>query len=601
MAKSNDDAPKGKLNRQGLRDLLQLYRYFRPYRGHFVVAMLLLLVSGSITMLFPTVIQRLLDSALQAAKAGDSSQVEQIALLLGGGVLLLGPVSYLRVYLFYYVGEKAMVALRQDLYSHIIRLPMRFYAQNRVGDLSSRIGSDISMIQDTFVSTLAELIRGVLTFALGLAFILYTSLELSLVMLATIPVVVVAAAFFGRFIQRLSKARQDHLAESSTVVEETLQGIHSVKSYANEGYEQQRYGTALAKLLRVALKSNAYRSGFVSFIVVALFGAVIGILVYGAGMVARQELTPGQLVSFILYTFFVAGSLGSFGEEFSQLQRAIGATERVRQILKEEPEPAPLPAGAIEQPLEGAVTYRDVHFAYPGAEEVGVLHEVSFEVKPGQVVALVGPSGAGKSTVMALLQRFYEPTGGQVLLDGRPASSIPVTELRSQMALVPQDVFLFGGTIRENIAYGKLDATDAEIEAAARQANAHDFIAEFPQGYASVVGERGLKLSGGQRQRIAIARAVLRNPRILLLDEATSALDSESERLVQEALATLMKDRTTFVIAHRLSTIRDADLILVLQKGRIVEQGTHTQLLQQPDGLYASLARLQFDLQDAQH
>ncbi|MFN8922372.1 MAG: ABC transporter ATP-binding protein [Sphingobacteriia bacterium] len=595
MATRTDDAPKGKLNKQGLQDLLRFYRYFRPYRLHFSGALLLLLASGTLTMLFPAVIRDLLDHALAAAEQGDSSPVRQIAYLLGGGVLLLGPVSFLRVYLFYYVGEKAMAALRQDLYGHLIRLPMSFYGKSRVGELSSRIGSDISLIQDTFVGTLAELIRGILVFCLGLGFILYTSVELSLVMLGTIPLVVVAAAVFGRYIRRLSKDRQDHLAESNTVVEETLQGIQSVKSYANEAYERQRYGTAMHRLLAVALKSIRYRSGFVGFIIMALFGSVIGILIYGADMVARQELTAGELVSFIMYTFFVAGSMGSFGQEFTQLQRAIGATERVRAILAEAPE---LPEGAPDAALirlNGAVRFEAVDFAYPGAEAVPVLRQVSFRAEAGQAIALVGPSGAGKSTVVALLQQFYQPQAGLLYFDDKPAEYYGPHSLRRQMALVPQDVFLFGGSIRENIAYGKLDASQAEIETAARQANAHDFICGFPNGYDTLVGERGLKLSGGQRQRIAIARAVLRDPRILILDEATSALDSESERLVQEAIGRLMQGRTTFIVAHRLSTIRRADAILVLQKGQIVEQGTHDTLIRQPDGLYASLARLQFD------
>ncbi|MBX3101664.1 MAG: ATP-binding cassette domain-containing protein [Bacteroidetes bacterium] len=592
---SADAPPKGKLNKEGLHTLRRLYRYFRPYRFLFSVALVLLLLSSVTTMVFPYVIQQLLDKALAQAGSGNLAPINLIAAVLGIVVVAQAVISYFRVYIFSWVGQKAIAHLRQDLYRHIVELPLAFFGRSRVGELSSRIASDVSMIQDTFGTTLAEILRGILTFGIGMAFILWTSAELSLVMLLTIPVVIVAAMLFGRFIRKLSKLSQDKLAESVTIVEETLQGIHSVKSYANEYYEQRRYGNAIQQVLRVSLKAAHHRSAFVAFIVGAMFGAVVFILWYGAGMVAAGKLTVGELVGFVMYTFFVAGSMASFGQEITQVQRTIGATQRVWEILDEGREPiAPPDAAAPMISLEGAVCFREVGFAYPGAEEIPVLQDLSFEAQAGQRIALVGPSGAGKSTVVALIQRFYDPTLGSVLIDGKEITTYPVSALRRQMALVPQDVFLFGGTIRENIAYGKLDAGPEEIEAAARQAFAHDFIAAFPQGYDTVVGERGLKLSGGQRQRIAIARAILRNPRILILDEATSALDSESERLVQQALNHLMKERTTFIIAHRLSTIRAADTILVLQKGRLVEQGSHEALLAQ-QGLYAMLARLQFD------
>lgn len=591
---ADTDAPKGKLNKAGLRILGRLYRYFRPYRAAFIVALVMLLLSSITTMLFPYVIRELLDEALGQAGKGNTQPINDIALLLGVVVVVQAVLSYFRVYIFTWVGQKALAALRNDLYSHIVSLPMGFFGSRRVGELSSRISSDVSLIQDTFGTTLAEILRGILVFGIGMAFILWTSVELALVMLFTIPVVIIAAVLFGRFIRKLSKQSQDKLAESATIVEETLQGIHSVKAYANEHHEQRRYSVALDALVKVALVSAKYRSGFVGFIIAAMFGAVVFILWYGASLVATQQLTVGELVSFVMYTFFVAGSMAGFGQEFAQVQRTIGATQRVWEILEEQPE-ALTPPQAAAKPIVGAVAFDHVHFHYPGATEVPVLQDLSFAVQPGQRVALVGPSGAGKSTVVALLQRFYDPTQGQVLLDGQPAQAIPLSDLRRQMAIVPQDVFLFGGTIRDNIAYGKLGAAQAEIENAAKRANAHEFISGFPQGYDTLVGERGLKLSGGQRQRVAIARAILRDPRILILDEATSALDSESERLVQEALDELMHGRTTFIIAHRLSTIRAADQILVLQKGRLVEQGTHDSLIAQ-QGLYASLARLQFDL-----
>jgi ATP-binding cassette subfamily B protein len=379
------------------------------------------------------------------------------------------------------------------------------------------------------------------------------------------------------------------------VVEESLHNIASVKAFTNESYEQARYGTALAEYVKTAIRGAVFEGAFVSFIVFALFGSIVFVLWYGARLVLAGDLTSGDLTRFMLLTFYVAGAIGSFAELYSQLQRTLGASSRVREILREPTEPLPLNEIPPRRAIQGDVRLEDVRFHYPSRPEVEVLRGVSLSAGAGQRVALVGPSGAGKSTIVSLLLRLFEPDGGRILIDGKPASEYDLHLLRSNMAIVPQEVMLFGGTIAENIAYGKVGSTPEDVEQAARKANAHEFIAAFPQGYETRVGERGVQLSGGQRQRVAIARAILRDPAILLLDEATSALDSESERLVLEALDRLMEGRTSLVIAHRLSTVRGADRIYVLDEGRVVEDGTHHELLERTKGVYRNLSLLQFD------
>jgi len=428
-------------------------------------------------------------------------------------------------------------------------------------------------------------------------FIAATSFKLSLVMISSFPVLILLAVLFGRRIRRQARAAQDRLAESVTVVEETLQGIVNVKAFGSEHYEQQRYGFRLLDYLNTSLRAARFRAGLISFIILGIFGSIILVFWYGARLMQAGELTFGQLTQFIMYTMFVGGSVTSFAEVFSQLQRTLGATERVHELLEEVPEPGvggkrERADDAQQERLGGAVELRDVSFHYPSRPDVEVLHGISLEAKPGEKIAIVGPSGAGKSTVVSLLLRFYEPQGGAILLDHTPASSLALPLVRGSMAFVPQEVMLFGSSIRENIAYGRPGATDEEVEEAARQANCHEFIERLPERYATLVGERGVKLSGGQRQRIAIARALLKDPAILILDEATSSLDSESEALIQQALETLMEGRTAFIIAHRLSTVRNVDRIYVLDQGRVAESGTHLELLEL-GGIYRRLCDLQ--------
>jgi ABC-type multidrug transport system fused ATPase/permease subunit len=473
-------------------------------------------------------------------------------------------------------------------------MPMNFFAQSRVGELSSRITADVSQIQDAVTGLLAELLRGVLTMIGGIILIYLISPKMTALMLSVVPVVVVIALVFGRYIRKMSRKAQDQLAESNTVVQETLQGISNVKAFSNEWYELGRYQKNIKEVVDTAIKNGRFRGLFVSFMLFSVFGAIVLVVWYGAGLMQAKQLSFGDLTAFVVYTAFLGGTMAGFAELFSQLQKTLGATARVRELLKEEIEIVSDTAVVQDAyKLKGDVELKNVAFSYPSRKEITVIKDLSLHAQRGQQIAIVGPSGAGKSTIVSLLLRFYEPDKGSILFDGKPATDIPLSQLRRQLALVPQDILLFGGSIFENIAYGKPDATAEEVKNAAKQANADEFISKFPEGYQTMVGERGIKLSGGQRQRIAIARAILKNPVILLLDEATSSLDSESESLVQDALQNLMKNRTSFVIAHRLSTIRSADQILVVEDGKIKEAGTHQELIAIEDGLYRNLNKLQ--------
>jgi ATP-binding cassette subfamily B protein len=416
-------------------------------------------------------------------------------------------------------------------------------------------------------------------------------------MLSSLPVIIIAAVVFGRKTRKIARQAQDRLAETATIVEETLQGILNVKAFSNEGYELNRYDKGLGSFLTITLRGARLRAVFIAFIVFALFGFIVLVLWSGARLLQQGKITFGELTRFGLYTTFVAGAMGQFAELYSQLQKTVGATQRVRELLRETGEVevllGPTPPSTLPR-LRGDILFDDVCFSYPSRQGVEVLHAIHLAATSGQRIALVGPSGAGKSTLISLLLRLYDPSRGRILIDGRDARDYKLAELRGQMSMVPQEVLLFGGSIADNIAYGKPGASMEEIEQAARQANAHAFIHSFPEGYATLVGERGLKLSGGQRQRVAIARAILKNPSVLILDEATSSLDSESERLIQEALETLMQGRTSFIIAHRLATVRHVDRIVVIDRGRVVESGTHEELQTVPDGTYQRLAALQF-------
>ena len=608
---AQENLPKTPLNRETLREAFALARYVRPYRVRFCSGLATLFLSASLGLAFPLLAGSLIDAAMNpgGVQLGwlGSPSLNQVALLLAVSVGFQALASFNSALAFNRVGQSALADLRRDCYGRLISLPMGFFAQRRVGELTSRITTDVAQIEGALIDALPQMCRQSAFLLGGLTMISLTSGQLTAVMLGTLPLLFGAAVFFGRRLRRFSRETQDQLAATNTIVEETLQAIASVKAFANEAFELGRYDRANSRVLAAALSAAWWRAVFVAFFIVALFGGIVIVLWFGAGLLQSGGITPGQLTRFVLYTTFVAGAMGQSAELFSQIQKTVGATQRVRELLREPAEAsvgaAPATAAALPLParLHGEVTFDAVSFRYPSRPDVAVLHSVSLRARAGERIALVGPSGAGKSTLTALLLRFYVPDSGRLLIDDRDARDYPLAWLRGQMAIVPQDVLLFGGTIAENIVYGRPGADDAAVREAARLANAHDFIAAFPDGYATLVGDRGIQLSGGQRQRIAIARAILKNPAILILDEATSSLDSESERLVQIALERLMQGRTTFIVAHRLATIRTADRIAVLDAGRIVELGTHDELSAKSDGLYRRLSSLQFGQKEAPH
>lgn len=586
----NEEKKAKRLSKDSLRQIFKLYEYIKPFRGVFLLGMVFLVLSSLSNLALPMLLGELLDRENETVNL---ENINEVGLLLVALLIAQAVFSYGRVRTFVYVTENALAKLRQVTYQHLIKLPIQFFNQRRVGELNSRISSDITQLQETMTTTLAEFVRQLIIIIGGITLMVVTSWKLALFTLAILPPMVLLAVFFGRFIRKYSKQFQAEVAESNTIVEESLQGIYNVKAFANEFLEITRYRKKTDEVAKTGIKGGAYRAAFSSFMVVGMFGAIVAIIWRAAVLVEQGELDNGELFSFILLAGFVGGSIAGFADVYARVQRAVGATEELMKILDEETEnledrPMPIPG------FKGDIQFKDIHFSYPTRPDTEVINDLSFEAKSGEQVALVGPSGAGKSTLVQLIMRFFDPNSGEILFDGKPASSYNLSELRNQMAVVPQDVFLFGGTIRENIAYGKSDASEEEIIEAAKKANAWRFIEEFSEGLNTVVGERGVQLSGGQRQRIAIARAVLKDPCILILDEATSALDSESERLVQEALDKLMEGRTSIVIAHRLSTVRSADKILVLDKGQLVESGTHDELTQNDGGLYQQLSSMQF-------
>ena len=589
MARRNtEDLPKSPLTASSLKKAVLIFKYAGPHKWKFFVGLVFLLLTGGTALAFPKLMGILID----CVRDRDTGRANEIALVLIGILLLQSFFSFFRLSLFVNFTEHTLGNLRLALYNNLVRLPMSFFSQKRVGELNSRIGSDIAQIQDTLTTTIAEFLRQFILIIGGVILLASESVKLTLMMLAVVPLVAVAAVIFGRFIRKYSKNVQDRVAESQVIVEETLQGISNVKAFANEWYESARYASKIGEIVKIAIRGGQYRGYFASFIIFCLFGSIVAVVWYGVSLSINGEMSVGQLISFVLYSTFVGASFGGVAELYAQIQKAIGATERVFELLEEKAEALGQDKGRA--PIRGVVEFRSVGFSYPSRKNIKVLKGVDFTADAGQRIALVGSSGAGKSTIASLLLRFYDINEGEIRIDGRDIRDFDLAALRSAMSIVPQDVLLFGGTIRENIAYGKPDANDQEIRTAARQANALDFIEGFPEKFDTIVGERGIKLSGGQRQRIAIARALLKDPAILILDEATSSLDSESERLVQDALETLMENRTSIIIAHRLATIRKADRILVLDRGVIAEQGSHEELMELESGIYKNLSTLQF-------
>lgn len=597
-----EEKKKKKITKKGLKDASTFLKFIGPYKWTWTIGWIFLVLSSTTAMMFPFLMGKLLGAETnESVNLQNGSGLIQSLDNINAVVLLLFIVfavqaifSFFRIVLFTRVTESALRDLRLAAFRKLVSLPMDFYNKSKAGELSSRIATDINLLQETLNTTIAEFVRQFFTIIIGIAFLAYFSIKLALIMLAVIPVMAIVAVFFGRFIKKLSKKAQNEAASSNVVLEESLTGISVVKSFTNELFEIKKYKTLIDNIKSLQVKNGLWRGAFVSFIFFFMFGSIIFVIWQGVIMVQNGEISFDHFASFILYTVFIGASFGSLPNLYSKIQQSIGATENLMEILNEEGEPT-LSDNVPSIELQGKVAFQNVFFSYPQRADIEVLKGLSFEANTGQTIALVGASGAGKSTISNLLMGYYAPTSGEILFDGKDISSYDISALRANIGVVPQEVILFGGSIAENIAYGKPGASEQEIIDAAKQANAWEFIEKFPEGLQTQVGDRGIQLSGGQRQRIAIARAVLKDPEILILDEATSALDSASEKLVQDALNRLMKNRTSFVIAHRLSTIRNADQILVLENGKIVEQGKHDELLTNSSGTYTNLHQMQQD------
>ena len=591
---------KVKLTKESIAKAKKIFSYLKPYRGVFAIGWVFLVFSSSIGLLFPLFMGQLLGagSAQPSSMQGmldilSTDTVNTFAIALFAMFAIQAFFSFFRIVIFTNVTENALRDIRQDAFSRLIYMPMDFFNKNKVGELTSRISSDIEKIQETLRTTIAEFFRQIVIIVGGIAFLVWISPKLALIMLATVPVMAIVAVFFGRFIRKLSKIAQDEAASSNSVIEESLMGITNIKSFTNEQFVLGKYLKSINAIKALNIKSGLWRGVFVSFLILCMSGAIVFIVWQGLLMTqgTNPELSRGDFFSFIMFTIMMGASFGSIPDMYASIQKAIGATENLMTIIGENSEKE-IYKGVLTPTITGNVTFDNVVFSYPQRSDIEVLKGVSFEAKENETIAFVGASGAGKSTIASLLLNYYQTQNGAITFDGVNSSEIEIEHLRSSMAIVPQEVILFAGSIKENIAFGKPSATDEEIAAAAKKANALEFIDSFPEGLNTQVGDRGIQLSGGQKQRIAIARAILKNPTILILDEATSALDSESERLVQDALNTLMEGRTSFVIAHRLSTIRNANKILVLSEGKIIEMGNHDQLMA-INGAYTGFVEMQ--------
>ena len=584
------DTAGGRPEVKGLGRLWRLVALMRPHRGRFVIATVALFVGSGLSLVYPQAARWAVDLGL---KDGSFARLDQIALLIIGVFVADSGLTWIRHYLMSWLGERAVADLRARVFERIVGLPSAWFHERRSGELVGRLSSDVTVIESVVGSDLSLALRNAVTLFGGLGLLLYENWRLTLYMLLVVPPLTLGAVTFGRRIRKMSRAVQDRLAEASAHVQESVGAIQTVQAFVREERESAAYRRGVESVFQQALSLARWRASFMSTATLGGYVAIAAIVWLGGRAVIAGTLSPGQLAAFMLYTAMVAASLGSLSGVWGTLQSAAGATERLFDIIdtvpeiRDPPAPLPLPAGG------GAVRFERVSFRYASRPDMPVLREVDLALAPGEVVAVVGPSGAGKTTLAQLLMRFYDVEAGRVLFEGTDVRALRLAELRRAMAVVAQEPVLFSGTVRDNVAYGRGIATQAEIEAAARDANAHDFIVRFPDGYDTVVGERGVKLSGGQKQRVAIARALLADPRMLILDEATSSLDAESEAQVQEALARLMKGRTTLVIAHRLSTVRDADRIVVLDRGRVVETGTHDQLMVAAGGTYRRLVEHQ--------
>ncbi len=598
---ARDDLPKAKLSKQNFKKSLRLFKYIKKSKWIFSLGMFFVVATAVIGLYFPVMAGKMFGYLGNTSMAPTifknsvtGTGIELFILLIFQGI-----VSFGRVFTFSLVTENILKGLRVDAFNKLVQMPMSFYSKNQVADLSSRLSTDINVISEAFTVNIAEIIRQTIVGIGGLILLVYfTKWKVAIWFIIIIPPITVIAILYGRKIRKYSRGLQEKIAEAGVVVSEALTGITSVKSFTNEKLEINKFDKITTEIRQFGIKYGLMRGAFFAFIITCVFGAIFFILYKMLLLINAKELSSENFGIFMMLSLFVAASLGGLPEQLASLQRALGATDRVFEIIDDTDEKLNLDyqTNLNKNRVKGDLEFKNIQFTYPTRPDFVVLKDVSFNAKAGQTIALVGSSGSGKSTLASMALRFYEPNGGEYLIDGKKSTDYELTELRDQMAIVPQDVLLFGGTIRENILYGKPNATEAEVIDAAKQANAYDFIMSFPDKFETLVGDRGIQLSGGQRQRVAIARAVLKNPSILILDEATSSLDSESERLVQEALDKLMIGRTSIVIAHRLSTIRNADKIVVLQKGEVVEMGTHQELMTSTTGLYQKLSKLQYEL-----
>ncbi len=595
---NNDELPKAKLNLKNIKKSLRLFTYLGKQKWKFIIGMFFLVGTAAVGLLFPLKSGSLFGFLGKSNQPTEivTSQLQNLGLTLLFILIIQSVFSFGRTYFFSQVTENILKGVRDDVFKKIIQMPMSFFSKNQSSELNSRMSTDINVISEAFTFNIAELLRQAIVGIGGLILMIkLTPFKIAMWFLAIIPALTVITIVFAKKIRFYSKNFQDKIAELSTIVGEAVTGIVNVKVFTNETYEIKRYGEKTSEIKKFGFKYGLFRGTFFAFIIAFVFGSVFFILYLMIKLYLEKELTGEQFGQFLMLSLFVAASLGGLPEQIASIQRALGATDRVFELIDGEIENIEL-SNNHEKQTKGEITFNEVSFCYPSRPDFSVLKNISFKAESGQTIALVGSSGSGKTTIASLILRFYDPLSGNILIDGVESKSLSLTELRKQIALVPQDVILFAGSIKDNIAYGKPSATDIEITEAARKANALDFIESFPDKFNTLVGERGIQLSGGQRQRIAIARAVLKNPSILVLDEATSSLDSESEHLVQEALDKLMVGRTSIVIAHRLATIKNADKIVVLQNGKVQEIGSHEQLILNENGLYYKLCKMQFEI-----
>ncbi|MCO5181418.1 MAG: ABC transporter ATP-binding protein/permease [Candidatus Promineofilum sp.] len=574
----------------GISLFLRLLGYIRPYRLWLAAAVVALIISSLLGLVLPLVVRNLVDFVIVNK---DFTNLNRVTIGLLVVFLLQSGFSFVQQLTLAYAGEHAVADIRIHVFTHLQSLPLSFYADRRTGELVSRITNDVSLLQQAITANLVMLLRQIITIVGAAALLFWLDWRLTLIILLVVPVITLTMVWLGSRIRMASVAVQDSLAEVANSAEETTRGVRIVKSFARESYEISRFTNRVMTLYEAAMHRARIHALLSPLIGLIASITVTGILYYGGVQVITGRLSPGDLIAYLIYTIMIASPIAIMADLYGQFQAAIGASQRLFELLDRPSEIIELPDAGPLPPVVGEVIFDKVSFHYTSA--IDVISDVSFRAEPGQIIALVGPSGAGKSTLVNLIPRFYDVVDGRITIDGHDLRHITVSSLREQIGIVPQETILFSGSVYDNIRYGRLEATAGEVEAAAIAANAHSFIVDdLEHGYETTVGEQGVKLSGGQRQRIAIARAILKDPRILILDEATSSLDSESESLVQEALERLMSGRTSFVIAHRLSTVLNADWILVMNKGEIVEQGTHHTLLLDPDGLYTRLHQMQF-------